>query len=138
MQLRRQSVGMLGARKGSRPVPRRSCWAAAAVGDSGGTSGVWKPHQRVLAAPDGASGQHWPTPQQPQPQQCAPRAVPQQPGGGTRPRQRLVLAASGRLPNQADSLFNPSDRDDVNIGLVERVATRSVSDLDYLSVRAPV
>jgi hypothetical protein len=52
-------------------------------------------------------------------------------------QQRGVAAASGggRLPNQADSLFNPSDRDDVSIGLAERVATRSVSDLDYLTVR---
>ena len=53
-------------------------------------------------------------------------------------RQRLVIAASGsgRFPNQADSLFNPTDREDITIGLAERVATRSVSDLDYLSVRA--
>jgi hypothetical protein len=48
-------------------------------------------------------------------------------------------ASGGRLPNQADSLFNPSDRDDAsNIGLAERVATKSVSDLDYLSVRGGV
>lgn len=45
----------------------------------------------------------------------------------------LVSSGSSRLPNQADSLFNPMDRDDINIGLAERVATRSVSDLDYLT-----
>jgi hypothetical protein len=54
-----------------------------------------------------------------------------------RQRPRLVMARSGssRYPNQADSVFSPKDREDMNIGLAERVATRSVSDLDYLSVR---
>lgn len=42
----------------------------------------------------------------------------------------------GRLPSQADSVFSPSDRGDIDLGtaVADRPA-RSVADLDYLSVR---
>lgn len=47
-----------------------------------------------------------------------------------------VAAYAGKLPNQADTLFNPTDRSDELITLLEEEvkSTRSVSDLDYLSV----
>ncbi|KAI8464885.1 MAG: hypothetical protein J3K34DRAFT_101889 [Monoraphidium minutum] len=66
---------------------------------------------------------------------AAPRPAAQQRRLLLPPQQRRVAAASGggRFPNQADSVFTPTERDDINIGLAERVATRSVSDLDYLS-----
>lgn len=86
-------------------------------GASGGEPGAARP------APSDLAAQLW-LPGAPQP------AAPGRP--------RSVSAASGaggRFPSQADSLFNPTERDDINIGLAERVATRSVSDLDYLSVR---
>lgn len=61
------------------------------------------------------------------------------PGRGGSHQQQLgrLLARAGRFPNQADTLFNP-DRGDDFIGLAavaEKPATRSVADLDYLSVR---
>ncbi|GBF90776.1 hypothetical protein Rsub_03077 [Raphidocelis subcapitata] len=64
-----------------------------------------------------------------------PHAAARAPPALWRPRPRCVRApaSGGRLPNQADSLFSPTDREDMSIGLAERVATRSVSDLDYLS-----
>ena len=62
------------------------------------------------------------------------------PHGAQQQQHRMTVLANGQLPNQADSLFNP-DREDVNLGLLEvadKPATRSVADLDYLSVRSCV
>lgn len=86
----------------------------------------------VFASQTGSQGPHHPG-LYPAMVAPLPAAAPRQP---VVRQDRLVLVGSSRLPNQADSLFNPTDRDDVNIGLAERVATRSVSDLDYLSVSA--
>ena len=46
-----------------------------------------------------------------------------------------LLAFSGKLPNQAETLFNPSDRSEEFVAVAEP-PMRSVADLDYLSVRS--
>jgi len=43
-----------------------------------------------------------------------------------------LLAFSGKLPNQAETLFNPSDRSEEFVAVAEP-PMRSVADLDYLS-----
>jgi hypothetical protein len=46
---------------------------------------------------------------------------------------RLIVLSS-KLPNQADQLWDPSDRNEEKLIVLEKPATRSISDLDYLSV----
>lgn len=49
----------------------------------------------------------------------------------------LIRAQSRKIPNQADSVLNPSDRADgflMGTGAVAE-ATKSSNDLDYLNVR---
>eukprot|EP00879_Flechtneria_rotunda_P004488 GHRR01004742.1.p1 GENE.GHRR01004742.1~~GHRR01004742.1.p1 ORF type:complete len:239 (+),score=44.42 GHRR01004742.1:186-902(+) len=45
-----------------------------------------------------------------------------------------LTSLAGKLPHQADQLFNPGDNnEDKLIALVDKPATRSIADLDYLS-----
>ncbi len=45
----------------------------------------------------------------------------------------MPIIRSMKLPNQADSVFNPKDTRDLRIPVLD-APTKSVSDLDYLSV----
>jgi hypothetical protein len=47
--------------------------------------------------------------------------------------QQLIVASS-KLPNQADQLWDPADRAEEKLIVLEKPTTRSVADLDYLSV----
>jgi hypothetical protein len=63
-----------------------------------------------------------------------PAAASQQPCQQQQQLQRLrLIARAGKLPHQAETLFNPSDRSEEFVTLVE-APSRSVADLDYLSV----
>lgn len=46
---------------------------------------------------------------------------------------RIITLASN-LPNQADQLWDPSDRNEEKLIVLEKPSTRSIADLDYLSV----
>lgn len=53
--------------------------------------------------------------------------------------QKLVTFAGKQLPSQADELCSPSDRNEEKfVALADRPSTRSVADLDYLTVRPRV
>eukprot|EP00882_Tetradesmus_deserticola_P029426 GHRQ01032960.1.p1 GENE.GHRQ01032960.1~~GHRQ01032960.1.p1 ORF type:complete len:175 (+),score=21.71 GHRQ01032960.1:584-1108(+) len=75
--------------------------------------------------------------------QCSLGCSPQQPRS-SKPLQSVVLCdeqqerlrrltALSSLPNQADQLWDPSDRNEEKLIVLEKPATRSISDLDYLS-----
>jgi hypothetical protein len=77
--------------------------------------------------------------------QCSLGSSPQQPRsskplqsaaqlGEQHQRLSRLVALSSKLPNQADQLWDPSDRNEEKLIVLEKPATRSISDLDYLSV----
>jgi hypothetical protein len=77
--------------------------------------------------------------------QCSLGSSPQQPrssqpvepaGQLDEQQERLskLVVLSSKLPNQADQLWDPSDRNEDKLIVLEKPATRSISDLDYLSV----
>uniref|UniRef100_A0A383VHI1 Uncharacterized protein n=1 Tax=Tetradesmus obliquus TaxID=3088 RepID=A0A383VHI1_TETOB len=76
--------------------------------------------------------------------QCSLGSSPQQPRSSKplqpdaqleQQQERLsrLVALSSKLPNQADQLWDPSDRNEEKLIVLEKPATRSISDLDYLS-----
>jgi hypothetical protein len=77
--------------------------------------------------------------------QCSLGSSPQQPRSSKplepaaqfeEQQERLskLVVLSSKLPNQADQLWDPSDRNEDKLIVLEKPATRSISDLDYLSV----
>ncbi|KAF6263209.1 hypothetical protein COO60DRAFT_1492358 [Scenedesmus sp. NREL 46B-D3] len=73
---------------------------------------------------------------------CSLSSSPQQPS--SKPLQSVAhwdehqerlsrLVALNSLPNQADQLWDPSDRNEEKLIVLEKPTTRSISDLDYLS-----
>jgi hypothetical protein len=88
-----------------------------------------------------AATPHSPAAMQPTVSPMMPRAG--QPTGQQQPLQTCgsrslalerLLVLAGKLPNQAETLFNPSDRSEEFVAVAEP-PNRSVADLDYLSVR---
>jgi hypothetical protein len=79
--------------------------------------------------------------------QCSLGSSPQQPRSSQplepagqldeqQERSSKLVVLSSKLPNQADQLWDPSDRNEDKLIVLEKPATRSISDLDYLSVSA--